>query len=157
MDKYLQVGDWIVGKVDDGYIAVATPGGFSPLKSGDTAYQEWIPNGNGALYLTVLGNKSDHGSLKKFINTLGAPQFNEKQLEIDWKSDHHYHLGWNGPFHIDGKSPQIVNGLPELPPRLKNNAVTLSAEESILDAQFEGESLKLDVIKGLRLNPKSQV
>jgi hypothetical protein len=157
MDKYLQVGDWLVGKVDDGYIAVATPGGFSPLKSGDTAYQEWLPNGNGALYLTVLGNKSDDGSFKKFINTLGTPHFNEKQLEIDWKSDHHYQLAWNGPFHIDGKSPQIVDGLPELPPRLKNNAVTLRADEAILDAEFEGETLKLDVIKGLRLAPQSQV
>lgn len=157
MDKYLQVGDWLVGKVDDGYIAVATPGGFTPLKSGDTAYQEWLPNGNGALYVTVLGNKSDHSSFKKFISSLGAPDFNEKHLEIDWKSNHHYHLAWNGPFHIDGKSPQVVNGLPELPPRLQNNAVTLRADESILDAQFEGESLTIDVIKGLRIHPKSSV
>jgi hypothetical protein len=156
MDEHGMVGDWLVGKVADGYIAVATPGNFTPLKSGDTAFQEWIPNGKGALYLTVMGNKSDHGSFKKFIQSLGVPHFNEQTLEIDWEGDHRYQLAWDGPFHIDGKSPQVVDGLPELPPRLKNNAVTLAANESILDAKFEGESLRLDVVKGERLSPQSK-
>jgi hypothetical protein len=48
-----------------------------------------------------------------------------------------------------------VGGLPEVPPRLDNPAVTLKATDDILDASFGKEKLKIDVIKGKRLEPKS--
>lgn len=156
MDQWTQKGSWIAGKVGNGYIAVATPGGFSPLKSGDTAFQEWIPNGNGALYVTLLGDKKEYTDFKTFVRKLNEPTWDEKNLEISWKAKHSFELSWKGPFLVDGKSEQLVGGLPELPPRLDNPAVTLEATDSILDASFGGESLKIDVINGKRLLPKSQ-
>ena len=156
MNEFVQKGSWIAGRVGDGYIAVATPGGFTPLKSGDTAHQEWIPNGNGALYVTILGDKKEYKDFKTFVRKLNEPTFDEKNLSISWKHKKRFDLSWSGPFHVDGKSEQLVAGLPEVPPRLDNPAVTLKADGDILDATFGKEKLKIDVIKGKRIEPKSQ-
>jgi hypothetical protein len=156
MNEFVQKGSWIAGRVGDGYIAVATPGGFTPLKSGDTAHQEWIPNGNGALYVTILGDKEEYKDFKTFVRKLNEPTFDEKNLSISWKHKKRFDLSWSGPFHVDGKSEQLVAGLPEVPPRLDNPAVTLKADGDILDATFGKEKLKIDVVKGKRIEPKSQ-
>ena len=155
MNEFVHKGSWIAGRVGDGYIAVATPGGFAPLTSGDTAHQEFIPNGNGALYVTILGDKKEYKDFKSFVRKLNEPTFNEKNLTISWKHKKKFELSWTGPFHVDGKSEQLVGGLPEVPPRLDNPAVTLKADDDILDASFGKEKLKIDVIKGKRLEPKS--
>jgi hypothetical protein len=157
MNEFVQKGSWLAGRVGDGYIAVASPGGFTPLKSGDTAHQEWIPNGNGALYVTILGDKKEYKDFKSFVRKLSEPTFDEKNLSISWKHKKRFDLSWGGPFHVDGKSEQLVAGLPEVPPRLDNPAVTLKAGGDILDATFGKEKLKIDVIKGKRIEPKSQV
>jgi hypothetical protein len=156
MNEFVQKGSWIAGRVGDGYIAVASPGGFTPLKSGDTAHQEWIPNGNGALYVTILGDKKEYKDFKTFVRKLNEPTFDEKKLSISWKHKKRFDLSWSGPFHVDGRSEQLVGGLPEVPPRLDNPAVTLKADGEILDATFGKEKLKIDVIKGKRIEPKSQ-
>ena len=156
MDKFVQKGSWIAGKVGNGYIAVATPGGFSPLKSGDTALQEWIPNGKGALYVSVLGDKKSDKDFAGFVRKLAEPNFDEQNLSIAFKQKKNFELSWDGPFRVNGLSAQLVNGVPELPPRLHNPAVHLSADESVLDARFAGEKLTIDVIKGKRIHPKSQ-
>jgi hypothetical protein len=155
MNEFVHKGSWIAGRVGDGYIAVATPGGFAPLTSGDTAHQEFIPNGNGALYVTILGDKKEYKDFKSFVRKLNEPTFDEKNLTISWKHKKKFALSWTGPFHVDGKSEQLVGGLPEVPPRLDNPAVTLKATDDILDASFGKEKLKIDVIKGKRLEPKS--
>jgi hypothetical protein len=156
MNEFVQKGSWLAGRVGDGYIAVASPGGFTPLKSGDTAHQEWIPNGKGALYVTILGDKKEYKDFKTFVRKLNEPTFDEKNLSISWKHKKRFELSWSGPFHVDGKSEQLVAGLPEVPPRLDNPAVTLKADGDILDATFGKEKLKIDVIKGKRIEPKSQ-
>lgn len=156
MDEFVQKGSWIAGRVSNGYIAVATPGGFSPLKSGDTAYQEWSPNGNGALYVSILGDKKEYKDFKTFVRKLSEPTFDEKELSISWKSKKRFELSWANPFLVNGKSAQIVEGLPELPPRLNNPAVLLSADDATFNASFGGAKLKIDIIKGKRLEPKSQ-
>jgi len=157
MDKFVQRGSWIAGKVGNGYIAVATPGGFSPLKSGDTAYQEWIPNGNGALYVSVMGDKKKDKDFASFVRALKEPEFDEKNLSISFKHKKTFGFSWKLPFTIDGVSEQLVNGLPEVPPRLHNPAVHLRAEDQILKAKFGKDRLELDVIKGKRIFPKSEV
>ena len=66
-------------------------------------------------------------------------------------------MNWTGPFLVDGLSEQLEGGLPELAPRLDNPAVALESTDSILDAEFGKEKLRIDVVNGKRLNPKSQV
>ena len=156
MDEFVQKGSWIAGRVGNGYIAVATPGGFSPLKSGDTAFQEWSPNGNGALYVSILGDRKEYKDFKTFVRKLSEPKFDEKKLSISWKNKKTFELSWTNPFHVDGQSEQLVAGLPEVPPRLNNPAVLLKADDSIFDASFSGAKLKIDVIQGKRIEPKSQ-
>ena len=156
MTEYVQKGSWLVGRVNNAYIAVATPKGFSPLKGGDTAYQEWIPNGDGSLYVTLLGDKKEYKDFKSFVRKLNEPVWDEANLEISWKAKHKLELSWNGPFYVDGESEQLVAGLPEIPPRLDNHAVTLEATDSILEASFAGEKLTIDVVNGKRLKPKSK-
>jgi hypothetical protein len=157
MNEHVRKGSWLAGRVGDGYIAVSTPGGFTPLKNGDTAMQEWIPNGEGALYVSVLGDKKSYGDFKSFLRKLSEPEFDEKNLSISWKHKKRFDLNWNGPFHINGLSTQLEKGLPELAPRLDNPAVTLKADDSILYAEFAKEKLTIDVVSGKRLHPKSQV
>ena len=156
MKKFVQKGSWIAGQVDNGYIAVATPGGFSPLKSGDTAFQEWIPNGKGALYVAVLGSKKEDKDFASFVRKLGEPLFDEHNLAISYKRKKTFDLSWSGPFHVNGVSEQLDGGIPELPPRLDNPAVTLEADGEILEASMGKEKLIIDVIKGKRIHPKSQ-
>jgi hypothetical protein len=156
MDEFVQKGSWIAGRVGNGYIAVATPGGFSPLKNGDTAYQEWQPNGNGALYVSVLGDKKGYTDFKSFVRKLNEPTFDEKNLTISWKHKRRFDLNWEGPFLVDGMSEQLEGGLPEMAPRLDNPAVALESSDSIFDAEFGKEKLHIDVVNGKRLHPKSQ-
>jgi hypothetical protein len=156
MDEFVQKGSWIAGRVGNGYIAVATPGGFSPLKNGDTAYQEWQPNGNGALYVSVLGDKKGYTDFKSFVRKLNEPTFDEKNLTISWKHKRRFDLNWEGPFLVDGMSEQLEGGLPEMAPRLDNPAVALESSDSIFDAEFGKEKLRIDVVNGKRLHPKSQ-
>jgi hypothetical protein len=155
MNEFVHKGSWIAGRVGDGYIAVATPGGFAPLTSGDTAHQEFIPAGNGALYVTILGDKKEYKDFKSFVRKLSEPIFDEKKLTISWKHKKKFELSWSGPFYVDGKSEQLIGGLPEVPPRLDNPAVTLKSDDEILDASFGKEKLKIDVIRGKRIEPKS--
>jgi hypothetical protein len=157
MDEFVQKGSWLAGRVGNGYIAVATPGGFSPLKSGDTAHQEWQPNGNGALYVSVLGDKKSYTDFKSFVRKLNEPTFDEKNLTISWKHKRRFDLNWEGPFLVDGVSEQLEGGLPEMAPRLDNPAVALESSDSIFDAEFGKEKLRIDVVNGKRLHPKSQV
>lgn len=157
MNEFVKKGSWIAGRVGDGYVAVSTPGGFTPLKSGDTAMQEWIPNRDGALYVSILGDKKGYGDFKSFIRTLTEPEFDEKNLSISWKHKKRFDLNWNGPFYINGKSEHLENGLPEIAPRLSNPAVKFAAHEKILDAEFAKEKMIIDVEGGKRLHPKSQV
>jgi hypothetical protein len=157
MDEFTQKGSWIAGRVGNGYIAVATPGGFTALKNGDTAHQEWMPNGNGALYVSILGDKDSYADFKSFVRKLSEPTFDEKNLSISWKHKQRFDLSWTGPFHINGMSEQLEGGLPELAPRLDNPAVALEATDAIFDAEFGKEKLRIDVVNGKRLDPKSQV
>ena len=103
-----------------------------------------------------MGDKKEYKDFKTFVRKLNEPTFDEKNLSISWKHKKHFELSWSGPFHVDGKSEQLVGGLPEVPPRLENPAVTLKADGEILDASFGKEKLKIDVIKGKRIEPKSQ-
>lgn len=157
MDEFVKKGSWIAGRVGNGYVAVATPGGFSPIKSGDTAHQEWIPNSLGALYISVLGDKKRNKDFKSFVRKLSEPNFDEKALSISWKYKRRFEMSWNGPFHVDGVSEQLKGGLPEMAPRLVNPAVTLESNGTLFDAAFGGENLKIDIIQGKRISPKSQV
>lgn len=156
MDEYLIDDLWIAGRVGKALVAVATPGGFQELTSGDTAAQEWIPRGRGQLYVAVFEEKSGSRNLKTFVKSLKRPKFDEDTLAIDWKHHNRYQLEWDKPFLIDQRSSDIEAGIPEIPPRLENSALTFRASENVMNAKFGRERLSLDIAQGLRISPPSQ-
>lgn len=156
MNEYVIKGSWIAGRVGDGFIAVSTPGGVSPRLNGDTAYQEWIPNQDGSLYVALFSDKKSSKSFKAFVSSLKEPKYDEKNLHISFKHKKNFELGWLNNLEVNGSHSEIIDGLPERPPRLENPAVTLSGDDEILRANFKGERLEIDLIKGTRLYPESK-
>ena len=156
MDQWLKKGSWLVGRVGDGYVAVATEGGFSPKMYGDTSMQEWIPNGAGELYIAIVENKRGAKSFKSFINSLREPEFDSRQRLMKLRRRNTYEFNWDGLFLIDGISEQLHDGLPELAPHLSNPAMNLMMDEKILKANFKGSSLHIDLETGKRILPKSR-
>lgn len=156
MDEFKEKGSWLIGRVGDAYVAVATSGGFSPKRSGDAAYQEWLPRGNGALYVAIMSDKSSAKSFKSFVASLKEPEFDMDQLRIIFSHKERFEFAWDGSLKVNGKSDLLENGLPEAPPRLKNPAVYLAGEEAILDAKLGGAKLKINIESGRRLAPESR-
>lgn len=160
MDEYEVHGSWIVGRVANGFVAVATEGGFSPVEAGDTSHQEWIPKGDGALYVTTLGNSRDHGTFKDFVGSLEEPHFDTRSRSILWRTTEDSALGlsWLGSFTVDGNSTDLnEDGTPATPNRLHNPATTVKATDQILKASFGGERLEIDLVAGRRIVPESGV
>ncbi|MGA0062081.1 MAG: hypothetical protein ACO3H0_03535 [Candidatus Planktophila sp.] len=156
MDDYKQKGSWIIGRVGDAYVAVATSGGFSPKRFGDAAFQEWLPRGNGSLYVALMSDKKSAKSFKAFVASLKEPDFDENDLRIKFISKDRYEFSWDGSLTVNGKSDLLQDGLPEAPPRLVNPAVHLAGDSVILDAKLGGAKLKIDIESGRRLAPESR-
>jgi len=156
MDEFKCKGSWIAGRVGDGYVAVATPEGFRPQRFGDSAFQEWLPAGVGSLYVALLSDKSKFKSFKSFVASLKDPQFDQKELSIKFDPKEKFEFSWKGSLLVNGVSDALKDGLPEMPPRLDNPAVNLTATDSILRAKFAGARLELDILNGKRLYPASR-
>ncbi len=160
MDEFEIHGSWIVGRVGDGYVAVATESGFEQINAGDTSGQEWLPKGDGTLYVATLGNEKEHGTFKKFISSLKEPKFNPSTRSVEWHTTGGSVLGlsWLGSFTVDGKSADLNEvGTPATPYRLNNPATTVKATDQILKASFGGEILEIDLVAGRRIVPLSGV
>lgn len=156
MDEFKCKGSWIVGRVGNGYVAVATPEGFRPKRFGDSAFQEWLPVGAGSLYVALLSDKSKFKSFKSFVASLKEPQFDQRELSIKFESKEKFEFSWNGSLLVNGVSDLLKDGIPEMPPRLDNPAVNLTATDSMLRAKFGGTRLEIDVLNGKRLYPASR-
>lgn len=156
MDEYKEKDSWLIGRVGDAYVAVATSGGFSPKRSGDAAFQEWLPRGSGSLYIGIMSDKSSARSFKAFVASLKEPKFDEAELRIEFNNKERFKFSWNGSLTVNGKSDLLEDGLPEAPPRLANPAVCLPGNDAILDAKLGGAKLKIDVESGRRLVPESK-
>ncbi len=156
MDDYLIDDVWIAGQVGKAFVAVATPGGFMEISSGDTARQEWIPRGRGQLYVALFEERRGSRNLKAFLKSLKRPIFDDEAMAIDWKYGKRYQLEWDKPFLINQRSTDIDAGIPEVPPRLENPAVSVGALDSLLNARFNRERLSIDIAQGLRITPQSR-
>ena len=160
MDEFKVRGSWVAGRVEGGYVAVATEGGFSSLKAGDTSDQEWVPRGDGSLYVVTLGNGKSHGSFVNFISALEEPQFNSGNRSVSWQTSEGVDLAlsWLGSFTVNGKSADLdADGSLIIPDRLNNPATRVRATDQFMKANFLGESLEIDLVHGRRIKPTSGV
>jgi len=63
-------------------------------------------------------------------------------------------MTWDGPFLVDGRSPDLDSaGRPETPPHLHNPAVRLEFGAERMQVAWRGDELVLDLVKGRRLAP----
>ncbi len=162
MDEVRVQGSWLAGRVGDGYVAVATPGGLRPVTAGDEARQAWLPAGSGSTYVATVGRSADDGSFAEFVTALEEPEFEPEfgahdaaDARVRWRG---LELGWSGPFLVDGAVVGLgADGRPEEPPLLDNPAVRVERDGGLLDASWGGQRLVLDLADGRRLEPSSGV
>lgn len=163
LDEHQASGCWLVGRVAEGYVALATAGGFEMVTTGPNARQEWRPRGSGHQYVVTVGSARQHGALADFISRLEEPDFGHDEHGepwVRWRSLHGelVEMGWTTPLLVDGADQDLdPDGRIEEPPHLANPAVTVAFGEAVLRASWAGESLELDLEKGRRLVPASGV
>jgi hypothetical protein len=161
MDETARNGPWLAGRAGTGYVAIACAGGLRPVKRGETAYQVWLPNGDGQAYVTTIGGSETGQSFEEFVAGLHAPEFAPPGDEpgVRWTTHEGVTLAlsWAGPFEVNGRSPDIsADGVPEEQrPHLDNPACTVEFGADRLEASHRGHRLVLDLVGGRRLEPGS--
>jgi hypothetical protein len=156
MDEVRTRSPWLAGRVGDGYVAVAAPGGLRPVTAGDEARQAWLPRG--AAYVATVGRRADDGSFEAFVAALTDPEFGDADPLVRWtaRDGRVLELGWSGPFLVDGAVVGLgADGRPEEPPFLDNPAVRVPRRADVLEAAWAGHRLVLDLATGRRLEPRS--
>jgi hypothetical protein len=162
-DEWRQHGPWLAGRAGDGYVAVATAGGFSPQLTGDEAWQCWWPNGAGAAYVATVGRRAVDGTFADFLTSLSEPvfdAFNPTEPSVRWtaRDGRDLQLGWSQAFTIDGQPAGLgPDGRPEQPPHLESPACRQEFGADRLEVRWHGENLVIDYRAGRRLQPDSGI
>lgn len=151
-DQIVQRGDWLFGRRDDGFVAVAAEGGVRMVSSGDTAQQEWIPRGGGSAWIATVGRRAVDGDFSTWLERLAAGRIEwnplgEHDRGVRWQVDGRpsLELTFDGPFLVDGVPAGFVDGRIEEEPHLENPAVTLRFGEADASVEWAGQSLRLPI------------
>ncbi|WP_158852696.1 hypothetical protein [Saccharothrix deserti] len=153
MDGWATRGPWLAGRVGNGFVAVATAGGFRPRRTGDEAGQTWLPVGDGLAYVATVGRAATDGSFDDFLASLADPVFAPDSVSWRARDGRVLALAWPGAFTVDG----APDGEPADPPHLDNPAVRVPFGAERFDAAWRGHRLVLDLRNGRRLEPASRV
>lgn len=157
-DELLLAGEWIAARRDDGYVALSTPGGLRPVRSGQTAWQEWQPARGGSAWVVVVGRRAIDGPFEHWVERL-------RSAELDWHPRGAEDPGVvfappDGPrleatftsaFLVDGLPAGLApDGRPQVDPHLDNPAVHLPFGAEQADVQWGGERMNLGIGAALR-------
>ena len=158
LDEHRVEGDWILARRGDGYVAVATQGGVSPVTRGDTAWQEWRSATGGAAWVATVGSRSENGPFGDWVaqvlgGTLiwggsgGSGGSGSEEPSVTWtRTDGpDLELSFDGPFLVDGRPAGFVDGVPETEPHLDNPALRLEFGQGEATATWGGASFELPV------------
>jgi len=153
-DETVQRGDWLLGRRGDGYVAVATQGGVRAVQTGDTAQQEWLPVGGGAVWLVVVGRRAVDGGFGAWVDSVTSGRLDwaaGTDPGVRWVRDggESVELSFDGPFLVDGSPAGFVDGRPEQDPHLENPAVRLAFGQDSATVSWGGKSLELDIAGAL--------
>ncbi|WP_174566208.1 hypothetical protein [Nocardia pseudovaccinii] len=156
LDEWTANGSWLAGRVGDGYVAVATAGGFRSRATGDEAAQTWLPIGSGRAYVATVGRAATDGSFDRFVSALAEPDFAEDSIAWRTRDGRVLVLSWPGAFTVNGSpAVDLVDGRPTDPPHLDNPAVRVPFDADRLEADWRGHRLVLDLATGRRVEPVS--
>jgi hypothetical protein len=150
LDETIQRGSWLAGRVGRGYVAVACAGGLAAVQSGGTAYQEWLPRGNGTDFVATVGCLEDDGSFADFAGGLAEPEFarGPGATGVSWTARDGRLLSLAGTqaFTVDGTAPDVgPDGRPDLGLHLDNPACRMRLGADRLDASYRGHRMVLDI------------
>jgi hypothetical protein len=152
VDEWTRSGSWLAARVGDGFVAVAAEGGLTTVLSGSTAGQEHRPaepRGRLHRWATVIDDGDDFDA---WCRALAEPQWDATGVTIVTPEGTTLSLSWDGPFLVDGISPDLnADGRPARPPRLDNPAVYLNPGDDLLDARWSGHRLTVDLAAGRRV------
>ncbi|MFZ5871205.1 MAG: hypothetical protein ACOYXW_11880, partial [Actinomycetota bacterium] len=156
-------GSWIAARVDNGFVAVATPGGVRPVRAGDTAWQEWTPVGPGTVWVATVGGAGPDdpdaaAAFSRWFDRLAEPAQEGDRLTWTAPDGRSLELSWDGAFLRDGHAVDLgATGVPEDPPHLDNPATICRFGDQRLEAEWQGHRLVLDLFGGTRVSPPSGV
>ncbi len=154
-DEIRAEGDWLFGRRADGYVAVAAEGGAAPVRTGDTAQQEWMPRRGGAAWIAVVGRRATSGSFPEWTASLAASDIDwhpdPLRLGVRWRAEGRaeLELDFDGPFLIDGVPDGFTDGRIDDDPHLSNPAVTLGFGDDEAVVSWAGATLRLDIAGAL--------
>jgi len=136
LDEWTSHGDWLAARVGDGYVAIGAPGGLRLAVSGPNAQSEVRTkrserSAGGSCWACIVGSGDGATGFHGFVHELPelGGQFGER-IELRWEG-HDYELSWTGPFLIDGRSPDLVDGKITAPDLLMSNFTRTEADELI--------------------------
>ena len=158
LDEWEQHEEWLIGRKGEGYVAVACAGGWDPDRTGDEAWQRRVPFGEGTALVAVHADHREHASLSDLLNALPTLTFGRSHgpaVHIDQRGGPQLALDWDGPFLVDGRPVGVEGGLPEKPLHLDNPACRSAADDDELEVRWAGQTLRLDIAGGRRLEPAS--
>ena len=150
-DEIAERGEWMAGRVGDGYVAVTTQGGVEAVRRGEDAYQAFVAPEGGTSWVCTLGDRDRDGSFAEFVHSLTTPIF--APLRVSWvaRDGRRLELGWQGAFRVNNIARGIAaDGRPESPPHIDNPACRVEFGASDLYARFAGQELHLDLANSRR-------
>ncbi|MFC7405853.1 hypothetical protein [Georgenia alba] len=154
-DEHRQVGDWLAVRRGSGCVAVATPGGVSASRLGETAWQEWLPaegtGGRGAVWVVAVGGERD-GDFAGWVEALAAsaPTWHPHGTGdpgVRWQVPGGATLEVTAAtaFLVDGAPEGFRDGVPEVEPHLDNPAVRLGFDEATATVRWGAATLDLPI------------
>jgi hypothetical protein len=146
MDEVVESGSWIAGRVGDGFVAVATDGGFEALRRGATAHQEWLARRAGTSFVATVGSAGEDGSFAAFVSSLSEPDFTTASLGYTARDGRRLELSSAGTFSVDGKLADVgPDGRPATDIHLDNPSCTMRFGDDVLVANYAGYDMSIDI------------
>ncbi|MBO0867097.1 MAG: hypothetical protein J2P15_00890 [Micromonosporaceae bacterium] len=154
LDEWTARGDWIAGRVGDGYVALATEGGAEPVTEGPEAWQSLRPAGTGTAWVCTVGRRSTHGTFQEFVEALPPPRFHPARVRFTPPGGPELDLGWSGPFTVDGQPADLDGeGRPVERLALDNPACRLRHGEEEMVIALDGVRHEISLRHGRPLPP----
>lgn len=159
LDEWAERGDWLVGRRGDGFVGVASAGGWEPDRFGDQAWQRWVPRGSGDALVARLADSRQYADLAAFGADLPVLEFRRRGpgVRVGEPGSPQLELDWDATFLVDGAPADPADCADTAPPHLDNPACRSAATDDLLDVEWAGHSMRLDVVAGRRLRPASGI
>ena len=153
-DETQEKDGWLLGRKDDGYVAVYSQHGCRVSEA--LPGTEFLCEGDENIWLCKMGRKAEHGSFADFVQAVTAnpPAFAGQSVRWQTAKRGELTFGYDSPLCLDGKEIPLENY-----PRFENKYCKaerfsgkyhIACGECTLDLDFSGESYKENSRSGMK-------